>query len=142
MKGFTSREGREVVQGQLVGVHWNSHRACWSIVEFKSRNTIGRVLGYADQVTLDNCTVKIDQAKKKKLLETGVKDRHAFIVGEFITCGHIEILPRPIYYNPAKLESFVDARKYFSGVHEYIKNMFRVNMNYDFKAGRPVVTYL
>ena len=78
MYDFISRNGRILEKGQLVGVHWNSHKNVYSIVEFKSRNTAGLVNGYAMSVTLFNCTVKIDKSKQKTVREkTGM---HSLLV--------------------------------------------------------------
>jgi len=142
MKNFISRNGRELKQGQLVGVHWNSHKNIWSIVEFKTRKTVGLVLGYAEQVTLKNCTVKIDESKKRKALEKGQKDRHAFIVGEIVNCGKSEKLENSLYYKPSCLKSFVDAEEYFTlNRIDYVERMTAVNLDFDFDQNKPVVTY-
>lgn len=141
MKGFISRKGRVVVKGQLVGVHWNSHQNVFSVVEFKSRRTAGKVLGYVDRITLTDCTVKIDKSKQKSVRENNRKDRHAFIVGYVQDIGVVQKFENGIYYNPYKLDSFVDAIKFSCGNVEYIEQMERVNLDYDFQNNRPNVTY-
>lgn len=136
---FKSRNGRKVEKGQLVGVHYNAHRNTWSVVEMKSRKTVGLVLGYTDAISLIKCTVKIDKAKQRLVRNKQHKDRHAFIVGYVDDIGKFEILENSIYYNPYKLESFVDATSYlFNRKAEYLEYMERVNLQ---KKENPIVTY-
>lgn len=136
---FESRLGRTVEKNTLVGVHWNAHRSCWSIVQMKSRNTIGLVIGYADNLTLTDCTVKIDKSKQKNVRDSGVKDRHAFIVGRFENFN-VEAPEKKLYYNPHKLDSFVDAEQFECGNVEYLAHMDRVNFD-SWKKLYPVVRY-
>lgn len=66
---------------QLVGIHWNSHKKCWSVVNFKSRKTIGLLSSHEKSLVLSDVSFKVDISKYKKAKEKGVKDRHTFIVG-------------------------------------------------------------
>lgn len=65
----------------LVGVHWNSHRNCWSVVNMKSRKTVGLLNTHMQTLVLSDISFKVDLSKKRKALEIGKKDRHTFIVG-------------------------------------------------------------
>ena len=131
---FRPRHDRTIEKGQLVGVHWNSHQSCWSIVAFKSRKAVGLVIGYADDVTLENVTFHIDKAKQKSVREKGTKDRHAFLVGNLVDFNSKQ-LEKNIYYNPFKLDNFVDSetREYFPSCRK--ANMTSVN-------GKTQVTYI
>jgi len=141
MYDFISRNGRILEKGQLVGIHWNSHKNVYSIVEFKSRNTAGLVIGYAMSVTLLNCTVKIDKSKQKTVREKNRKDRHAFIVGYVEDINQKEELTNKIYYNPYRVESFVDKDLFEKGELKYLSRLKRVHMNYNFQSNKPEVTY-
>lgn len=141
MKGFVSRNGRILKKGQLVGVHWNSHKEVYSIVEFKSRNTAGLVIGYASSVTLINCTVKIDSSKQKTVREKNRKDRHAFIVGYVEDINQKKELTKKIYYNPYKVDSFVDKDLFEKGEVKPLSRLKRVHMNSNFQNNKPYVTY-
>jgi hypothetical protein len=106
-----------------------------------SRHSVGLVLGYAPQVTLQNVTTHIDKSKQKKVLESGKKDRHAFMVG-YIESLDFETLDKNIYYSPRKVENFVDANVFFgSGEKKYIDHVKRVSMDYNFDKNHPVVKY-
>jgi len=137
---FTSRMGRTVEKNMLVGVHWNAHKNCWSIVQFKSRHAVGLVLGYAENITLRDCTTHIDKSKQKKVRVTEKKDRHAFIVG-YVESFEPEGLDNQLYYNPHQLDNFVD-RKNYSETQEkkYLENMSRVSLDH-WKNLYPVVRY-
>lgn len=138
---FIPRENRTVTPTTLVGVHWNSHKHVWSIVEMKSRRTVGKVLGYADEVTLRDVTFHIDRAKQKSVLERGVKDRHAFIVG-YIENFRYEPLNDIAYYNPYKVSRFVSGKAFLEeGRVEILDRVSRLSMTYNLKEGHPVTTY-
>jgi len=141
MYDLISRNGRILEKGQLVGVHWNSHKNVYSIVEFKSRNTAGLVIGYAMSVTLLNCTFKIDRSKQKAVREKNRKDRHAFIVGYIEDINQKKELSNKIYYNPYKVDSFVDKDLFEKGEIKYLSRIKRVHMNSDFQNNKPDVTY-
>lgn len=78
-----------VENGTLVGIHWNSHKKCWSVVNFKSRKTHTLLKCHMSVLYLKDISFKIDNSKKKKALEIGKKDRHTFIVGYL--CDNIEL---------------------------------------------------
>lgn len=141
MQKFTPRMGRTIDKNTLVGVHWNAHKKIWSIVAFKSRKTVGLVLGYASQVTLRDVTTHIDKTKQKKVIDSNVKDRHAFMVG-YIEDLVFEDLEKNIYYKPQCVENFVDAESWFKGGEKkFIENVSRVSLDFNFDANRPVVKY-
>lgn len=139
---FTSRMGRTIDKNTLVGVHWNAHQNVWSIVQFKSRHSVGLVLGYASEITLRDVTTHIDKSKQKKVLNspTQAKDRHAFMVG-YIEDLEFEELEKNIYYKPQAVKDFVDAEKFFNGTVEYMEHADRVSMKYNFERNHPVVKY-
>lgn len=116
MEFFTSRNGAVITEGQTVAVHWNAHQNCYSIVEMKSANTIGKVLGYADYVTMADVKTKIDKSKKKKSLENMVKDRHTFLVGKILSCGNYDEFAKTRLkqagYSPRKYDFFFDLDSY------------------------------
>lgn len=138
---FQSRNNRKIVDGQLVGVHWNAHKNCWSIVEMKSRKSTGVVLGYASNLTLEDATFLIVKSKQKKVRDTGTKDRHAFVVGKITSFECIDDkLEMPLYYNPYKVDDFVDGYSFhLKGKVLELEKARKVNMR-DVNS-KPVVTY-
>ena len=114
--GFEPKDGRKLEKGMLVGVHWNSHKDCYSVLAMKSKKTTGLVLGYVDSIELSQVTFKIEEATQKKVREQGTKDRHAFVVGYVVNVGinslrelkyHKDGLDVEIKYNPFKFDTFV-----------------------------------
>lgn len=138
---FESREGRQIDNETLVGVHWNAHKNCWSIVSMKSRHTTGLVLGYCREITLRDVTTHIDKSKQKKVIESGKKDRHAFIVG-YIEDLEFEAQEKNLYYSPKKVTDFVDAEKFFKyGTAEQLGSVNRASLKWNYENNHPVVQY-
>lgn len=138
---FQSREGRTIDQETLVGVHWNAHKNCWSIVGMKSRHTTALVLGYCQEITLRDVTTHIDKSKQKKVIELGKKDRHAFMVG-YIEALEFEALEKSAYYSPKNVCDFVDAETYFKqGQAEQLGHVERASLKWNSEANRPEVQY-
>lgn len=141
MERFTSRAGRTIDKNTLVGVHWNAHKKVWSIVAMKSRHGVGLVLGYASQVTLRDVTTHIDKSKQKKVIDSGKKDRHAFMVG-YIEDLVFEALEKNVYYKPSCVADFVDAESWFKRKQEkFLDQVSRVSLNFNFTLNRPDVRY-
>lgn len=139
MEQFVPYKERKVEKGQLVALHWNSHKNVFSIVEMKSKRTLGMVLGYCKQATLTKAYTKIDASKQKTVRETEVKDRHAFIVG-YLENFKKEQLPNRIYYNPHLVDDFVDGNSFFKERKKvHIEEVSRVNLDHD--GEKPMVTY-
>lgn len=131
---YISRNDRSIEKGQLVAVHYNSHKSCFSVVSVSSRHSIGNVLGYVDNIVLSDCTTHIDKAKQRSVRNTGVKDRHAFIVGKIVStkCKDDNTM-LDIYYNPYKLDNFVDKQSM-----RYLDSMSLVSLCNGIK---PIVKY-
>jgi hypothetical protein len=140
MSKFTSYNERKIHSNMLVGVHWNARKKVWSIVRMNSRHSVGLVLGYASQVTLRDVTTHIDKIKQNSVIETGAKDRHAFMVG-YIENFNSETLERFAYYNPKQVKDFVDLEKFFNGEVEHIESAEYVSLDFNFEQNRPVVMY-
>lgn len=139
---FQSRNNRTIVDGQLVGVHWNSHKNCWSIVSMKSRKSTGVVLGYASNITLEDVSFHIDKSKQKYVKENLKKERHAFVVGKIVSfeCTD-EKIEMPLYYNPLKVDTFVDGISYHARGVVFPLDGAMVTKLRD-EDGKPVVTYI
>ena len=88
-----------------VAVYWNLHKNLWSI---KSLET-GRVITHTGYVQLADCTFKVSQAGRQRVLREKRKNVHAMVVGELTNAG-----PKlseefvSIYYNPYKVSTFVE----------------------------------
>lgn len=95
-----------------VFVYWNLHKHCWSVKALEGENK-GRVIRHASQVTLYNCTFKVSEAGRKRVLREQCKNVHAGVVGHLECDSDTEALrSSDIYsvrvtYNPYKYSSFV-----------------------------------
>ncbi|MBG9732275.1 hypothetical protein ABD87_22890 [Lysinibacillus sphaericus] len=138
LTSFEPRLNRSIEQGDLVGVHWNLRKNTWSIVAMKSRKSVGLVVGYANAIILENVTFHIDKIKQASVREKGAKDRHAFVVGKIVDLNINEKLTMELYYNPFKVDSFVDKTNYNNGRCEYLTNVKTATFFYD---GKPIVKY-
>lgn len=92
-----------------VFVYWNLHKNVWSVKALDGKDK-GRVIYHANNVVLHDCTFKVSQAGRQRVLRDQCKNVHAGVVG---TLGMVNIpvsyLPHniPVTYNPYKYETFV-----------------------------------
>lgn len=66
-----------------VYVYFNLHKKCWSIKAL-SGNQKGRVVAHADAVDLKDCTFKVSEAGRQRVVRTKQKNVHAGVVGELM----------------------------------------------------------
>ena len=138
---FRPRLNRSIRKGDLVGVHWNSHTSEWSIVSFKSRRTSDKVVGYADQVVLSDVTFYVSKSGQRKVRNESVKNRHAFVVGRLESFDITEELPGTAYYNPYKVDTFVDKAEYLGGKVIELNHVDMAALTFDNESNRPTVRY-
>ena len=105
---FESREGKNLKNGMLVGLHFNAKRKDYSIVEMKSLKTAGKVLGYVTRGKIKDGYSVIAKSGQKDVKKTKQKNRHAFLVGTWEGFELENIVDGHVYYNPHILENFVD----------------------------------
>jgi hypothetical protein len=107
-----SHKGRKLYKGQMVKVYFNLHKKKFSIKDLKT----GLVVGHSDRVTLKDCTFKVSQAGRERVLREKKKNVHAFVIGSlegfsgFCMDSNInDFGMKPAYYNPYKTETFIDS---------------------------------
>jgi hypothetical protein len=83
-----------------VRVYRNLHKGCWSV-----QGTDGRVFMRAPIVAVKNARMVVRPAGRRKVLESGKKNVHAFIVGELT--GVPDKPLAQITYRPQLNETFV-----------------------------------
>jgi hypothetical protein len=87
----------------------NLHRNCWSVKALEGALK-GRVIYHAQDVTLWNCTFKVSEAGRQRVLRERSKNVHAGIVGMFDEdTAHWTPMKTGanVTYNPYKYDSFV-----------------------------------
>lgn len=87
----------------------NLHRNCWSVKALEG-NLKGRVIYHAQDLTLWNCTFKVSEAGRQRVLREQKKNVHAGVVGMLDECTANWMPPTPgtsVTYNPYKYDSFV-----------------------------------
>ena len=87
----------------------NLHRNCWSVKALEGRLK-GRVIYYAQDLTLWNCVFKVSEAGRQRVLREQKKNVHAGIVGvlDESTVNWVPLIPgKSVTYNPYKYASFV-----------------------------------
>lgn len=108
-----SHKGRKLYKGQLVKVYFNLHKKMFSIKDMKT----GLVVGHSDRVTLENCTFKVSEAGRQRVLKEKKKNVHAFVIGTLESLTGFEMATlinefgmEPAHYNPYKTETFIDSK--------------------------------
>ena len=92
-----------------VFVYWNLHKQVWSVKALEGKDK-GRVIHHAQNVTLSDCTFKVSEAGRQRVLREKRKNVHAGVVGQL---GRINVplsyMPQmtAVTYNPYKYETFV-----------------------------------
>ena len=91
-----------------VRIYYNLHKHTFSI----QHKAEGRwlVRDYADEVTLKDVTFKVSEAGRKRVIEEGRKNVHAFIVGRVSIGKGTACITRgakKVTYNPYKHDTFV-----------------------------------
>jgi len=95
-----------------VFVYFNLHRKCFSIKALEGPNK-GRVIYHSSGVLLFDCTFKVSEAGRQRVLRERKKNVHAGVVGFLFddavdgTYDHVLRYGTPITYNPYKYDSFV-----------------------------------
>lgn len=100
-----------------VFVYYNLHKHCWSIKALEGPNK-GRVIAYRNHMWLEDCTFKVSEAGRQRVLKEQRKNVHAGVVGRWYpdeidkdvyTVGQaIAEKMTPVTYNPYKYSTFVN----------------------------------
>ena len=114
--GTAMRQTEEELLGIPVFVYYNLHRKVWS-VKALGGPLKGKVVQHRIFIVLRDCTFKVSEAGRQRVLSTGKKNVHAGVVGYFMD-GYERsrfVLDQSkdceAFYNPRKFSSFVDGNK-------------------------------
>lgn len=96
-----------------VFVYFNLHRKLWSVKALEGPNK-GRVIDHSCLVALRDCTYKVSEAGRQRVLREQRKNVHAGVVGylvdEVADLFHIskDEVSKPVTYNPYRFATFVE----------------------------------
>lgn len=88
-----------------VTVHRNLNLKCWSVKVGKEK------VKHVDEILLQHCSFKVWKGGRKRVMETGRKAVHAFVVGSVEEEKGVEKPPGAVRvsYNPFKKDFFYEA---------------------------------
>lgn len=91
-----------------VDVYWNSNEQCFS-VRSREKEHYGKVIAHMDSVLIEDVQFVVNEGGRAKVLDSGVKNVHAFIRGRMVPSLSFPKKPGIIVrYNPFESEHFVD----------------------------------
>ncbi len=91
--------------GRRVQLYWNFNRKVWSIRDPGTR----RVTGWTTSCLLENCTLRVSEAGRQRVLRERRKNVHAYIEGDIsLKVNDGERPMARLRYNPYETECFVD----------------------------------
>ena len=89
-----------------VFVYYNLHKKVWSVKALEGENK-GRVIRHDATLMLTDCTFKVSQAGRQRVLRERRKNVHAGVVGKLIDATELSSTAVSVTYNPYLYESFV-----------------------------------
>ncbi len=99
--------------GLEVEVYKNLHNGLWSVRSKKTK----RILGHAGTVLLDGVKFKVSESGRKRVIESGQKNVHAFVIGKLVAFdGLVSVVHldfddlHQVRYNPFLFWSFVKSK--------------------------------
>lgn len=90
-----------------VYVYFNLHKKVWSVRALEGARK-GRVIAHRTDLELADCTFKVSEPGRQRVLREKRKNVHAGIVGTLMDSPAPMPLPRRITYCPYRYNSFVD----------------------------------
>lgn len=95
----------KLYDGLKVFVYFNLHKKMWSIRALEGEYK-GLVVAHLDTLSLRECTPKVSEAGRQRVLRSKCKNVHAGIVGRYVSNGVVTDQVK-IYYNPYKTDKFI-----------------------------------
>lgn len=103
---FVPFKGRSVKKNQKVRVYRNLHKP--GVVYSIADAWTGLVLGYSESVLLTGVAFKVSAAGRERVLRTGRKNVHAFVIGRYEGTEQARVaMCDAVGYNPRKYSTFV-----------------------------------
>ncbi|AYP68713.1 hypothetical protein BpsS36_00007 [Bacillus phage vB_BpsS-36] len=113
-------KGRTLEEGQRVFVYFNLHRKVFSVKDLKT----GLVVAHTDEINLYDCTFKVSEAGRQRVLKEQKKNVHAGVVGTYQESSYEPDQEwSSATYNPYKYDSFVNKE-----TEEALKHSYNVHL--------------
>lgn len=91
-----------------VFVYFNLHKKLWSVRALEGPDK-GRVIQHATALCLADCTFKVSEAGRERVLRERQKNVHAGVVGTLVASPDAALSPsHRITYNPYRFSTFVN----------------------------------
>lgn len=88
----------------------NLHKGCFSVQQYIPKKGYRVVDHISDGYTLTNCTFKVYQSGREKVLREKQKNVHAYVQFESYRKDVQPLSDEQPYYNPYKYDSFVSSK--------------------------------
>ena len=92
-----------------VRVHFNLHTHLWSVVALEGERK-GRVIAHESHVTLTDCTFKVSETQRQRVIRDKCRSVHAYVVGHWeggkSNATHAPVGAQRFTYNPYRSGSF------------------------------------
>jgi hypothetical protein len=109
-----------------VFVYYNFHKKCWSVKALSGKNK-GRVVQHRKNIFLKDCTFRVSESSRQRVIRENKKNVHAGVVGEIISWPAFEeyfkhdCIAHPfvtVNYNPKKHKTFVESDNKNKPIHK------------------------
>jgi hypothetical protein len=94
-----------------VFVYFNLRKQCWSVKALQGPDR-GKVIAHCTELTMIDCTFKVSEAGRQRVLRDKRKNVHAGVVGNLVALhdGYADPIDAPLHmvtYNPYRYSTFV-----------------------------------
>lgn len=98
------RDGKTLVQNQVVECYRNLHKKAFSIRDKHSK----RVVASGNSFVLDDVRIRVSEVARQRVIKEKQKNVHAWLIGSYSGIVDIDTSSMiELYYNPYKHDSFI-----------------------------------
>lgn len=108
-----------------VFVYRNLHKKLWSVRAMEGPDK-GRVILHATSLSLANCTFKVSEAGRQRVIREKRKNVHAGVQGTLVEAVSPAKCQRKITYDPYRFNTFVDVQT-LEAIHHADTARFEAN---------------
>lgn len=97
-------------RGMRVEIYWNLHRHVYSVKSLERGGSYGHVVAHGDLFLLERCKFVVRPSGRKKIVDTGVRNVHAFVRGHLLDDNKDKLqFDDTAYYSPFVTETWVNS---------------------------------